>query len=76
MEKSTGETYAIKRQFKNNPKIIKRSGNIEKKIMKEYIHMSKIDSIFVPKIKYTFKDDEAYYFVMKLLKSDIYAFTK
>ena len=46
------------------------------KIMKEYIHMSKIDSIFVPKIKYTFKDDEAFYFVMKLFKSDIYQFTK
>ena len=44
--------------------------------MKEYIHLSKIDSIFVPKIKYTFKDDEAFYFVMGLLKSDIYQFTK
>ena len=40
--------------------------------MKEYKIMSKINSNFVPKIKYTFHDKEAYFFVMEILESDIY----
>ena len=38
--------------------------------------MSKIDSNFVPKIKYAFQDSEAFYFIMELLESDIYQFIK